>query len=656
MQKNVQVALAGFIAVIALFLVYSNHFNNPFELDDSHTIVNNYAIREFTPAKYFSDSQTSSSLPRNQAYRPGVTTLNAADYAMWSKVPGENPQPKWFHVSIFIAFVLLCILLFFFYNKIFELTFPQGKYNQWLAFFAAAFFSFHTANAETINYIIARADSFSTLMVITAFLTYIYLPKYRKIQLFLIPMAIGFFVKEPTIMFAPLLFLFIYFFEENASLTFKEIFSKKFTKPLLVVLPAIILGITLIVFAKKMTPPTWSSGAESISTINYFLTNFFSVVHYLGNFIIPANLAADTDWLILENRFDDRILVGFAVIVALLALAVKCSAKKETRPIAFGILWFFVTLIPTSTIFPFSEPNNDHRTFFGYIGLVLAVVNGAGLLIYKFSDPKKRPAFLVPLLAGAGIVVLSCHAYGVVQRNKVWADSESLWQDAVKKCPNSGRIWMNLGLAQMQKGNLESALVNFKKTKELWPYYSYVYINLGILKNRLGQIQEAETDFLTGINYGDEIPDAYYYYGTFLMEKNRVGDAKRICNQGLEKSPYSADLLSLKSRIDAADVSVSNMLELVKKFPTADNYVNLSLAHYNAKDYKACINAANEAVKIKPDYGVAWNNICSAYNMLRDWDNAILAGQKAIQIDPQNQLFVANLKLALENQQKNKPN
>src|ERR1700719_2959464 len=74
-------ALVGMVCI-----AYSNHFDNPFHFDDEHTIVTNYYIRDLKNIpKFFTDATTSSSLPANQAYRPGVTTLNAIDVWLGGK-------------------------------------------------------------------------------------------------------------------------------------------------------------------------------------------------------------------------------------------------------------------------------------------------------------------------------------------------------------------------------------------------------------------------------------------------------------------------------------------------------------------------------------------------------------------------------------------
>ena len=83
MIKN-NLLLFGFLLTLLITLgIYSNHFNNPFFFDDSHTIVNNSAITSLENwTTFFTNPETFSSLPANRAYRPMVTFFNAIDYAI----------------------------------------------------------------------------------------------------------------------------------------------------------------------------------------------------------------------------------------------------------------------------------------------------------------------------------------------------------------------------------------------------------------------------------------------------------------------------------------------------------------------------------------------------------------------------------------------
>lgn len=660
MKKNLvrpAFLVSALVAFILLLIAYSGHFNNPFEFDDSHTIEENVWIRDLSNIpKFFSDATTTSTLPANQAWRPGLTTLNAIDYSISGK---EVPEPFVFHVHIFIGFVLLGILLFFFLLHIFEKANPGSIFNHWLALFGMAFFWLHTANAETLNYIISRSDTASTFWIILAFVTYFYSEKARRYFIYLIPVIIGFFIKEPALMVAPLLFVYEWLF---GKLNRKTIFSLA----IVFLTAAILFGIS-----RKLTPEMWTGGGTD--RLSYLQTQPFVIVHYFLNFILPVNLAVDTDWTPIKEHFDDRMITGLLFIFAMLLLAWYCSKKQKTKPVTFGILWFFITLAPTSSIFPFAEVLNDHRVFLPYIGLVMAVASGAGILLEKMaariSNGKSASQAPLYLFGAIAFLFLSAHTYGTRQRCKVWSSGYTLWQDNAEKCPKNGRGLMNFGIELMAKGreaigagDKEKANYWFHQTdsvltlaKAAWPDYSYIYVNLGALREWQGMPKDAEANYLHAIELRSDNPECYYFYADFLVRNGRVADALPHINKGLELSPAHQGLLRLQKKLDQGVITLSNPVadaqNLAAANPTPENYLNLSLTFYNAADYKKCIEAAEQALKLRPDYADAYNNICAAYNAMGDYDQAIKAGKEAVRINPDYQLAKNNLNLALEKKQ-----
>ena len=150
-RKKALAGLGSALLLGALVAAYANHFHNSFHFDDAHTIVNNAAIRELRNIPlFFGDATTFSSLPSNQSYRPLVSTLLAIDYSL-----GHGLRPFWFHLSIFTLFASLVLLLAFVIARLLDYTGNSSR-NGWIALIAAAFYGLHPANADTVNYIIAR--------------------------------------------------------------------------------------------------------------------------------------------------------------------------------------------------------------------------------------------------------------------------------------------------------------------------------------------------------------------------------------------------------------------------------------------------------------------------------------------------------------------
>jgi len=100
-----------------------------------------------------------------------------------------------------------------------------------------------------------------------------------------------------------------------------------------------------------------------------------------------------------------------------------------------------------------------------------------------------------------------------------------------------------------------------------------------------------------------------------------------------------------------------NLQDAIKaawKEKTPEHYLNLSLRYYEAGQYEKCIEAAQEALKLKSDFALAYNNICSAYNEMKMWDKGIEACQQALKIDPELQIARNNLNWAVTAKKSNK--
>lgn len=673
MKKNIILYLLAALLFIAVIITYSNHFHNAFHFDDSHTIVDNAYIRNIRNIPlFFKDGTTSSSLPMNQVYRPVVVTTLAIDYWLGSGIK----DTLYFHLSTFVLFLFQGFLMYLLYLKVFNLSF-RSEINPFIALFAAGWYLLHPANAETINYIIARSDTLSTLFVVLALVLFQYSSGARRWHLYLIPFAIALLAKPIAAVFILLLLSYVYLFEnEKALRTGKKRASYQSPGVLGKILPSLIFGVALLVFIQKMNPKTWVPGGTSL--FHYLITQPFVIVHYFTTFFLPLGLSADTDWKPLNSMADLRFFGGLLFVLGLCYIVFVTSKKERLRPIAFGILWFFIALFPTSSIFPLAEVMNDHRIFFPYVGLAMSVSWTAALLFLKLRDSisVNRQALSAAAVVLIGII-LSAYAFGTHERNKVWRTEESLWLDVTEKSPRNGRGLMNYGLELMAKADYAGAEKYFMRALEFTPQYSYLHVNIAILKAATGRPAEAEQYFKNALSAGPDFPGRYFFYARFLREQQRYDEAILNLNRALAMTPGHLDarhmLMSLYLKLgnfskvkeiaedtlriapDDRDAALflasaeSGRPSLapdqlsVKEAKTPEDFLNLSLQYYNSGQYQKSIRAAGEALKLRPDYDPAYNNLCAAYNELKQWDKAIEAGKKAVQLNPNNQLARNNL-------------
>src|ERR1043165_1947309 len=203
MSDNIKVFLLSIVLLLGILVTYSNHWHNDFHFDDAHTVQSNVYIQHLNNIPlFYKDPTTFSSMPSHCSYRPLVSTTLAIDYAM-----GKGLDPFWFHLDTFILFLLQGVLMFFMFLKMLDVV-SNNTPNKYIALFATALYMLHPSLAETVNYIISRSDTLSTLFVVMSFVVYQYSAIARKYFLYLIPMLIGCLAKPTAIMFAPMLIVY----------------------------------------------------------------------------------------------------------------------------------------------------------------------------------------------------------------------------------------------------------------------------------------------------------------------------------------------------------------------------------------------------------------------------------------------------------------
>ena len=666
---------ASLVAIVFFMLVfaYSNHWHNGFHFDDSHTVQNNLYVRHIQNIPlFFKDCTTFSSIPSHGSYRPLVTTSLAIDYKLGEVFSANGYDPFWYHVSTFIFFLLQAVLMWFFFKKILD-TVSRGTPNAFVALFAVAWYALNPVMAETINYVISRSDSLSTFFVVLAFVVYQYAASARKYYLYLIPILIGALAKPTAIMFGPMLMAYHLLFEQEQSLL--AIGKWQWNKLWKVALPSMAVFVAVYFFIKKMEAGMFEPGGSSL--FEYIITQPYIYLHYVAMFLLPMQLSADTDWSTFKSLSDVGALVGFIFLILLVFTVFITSKNPKQRPITFGILWFLFALVPT-TFVPLAEVMNDHRQFYPHVGTALALTWALYLVLENVW--KRIPVNAIVL---GSLLLFSAYAYGTYERNKVWLTEETLWKDVTEKSPLNGRGLMNYGLALMARGDYAGAEQYFKRGLELWPYYSYLYINMAIAKESTGKIDEAGYYYQKGLEYGKSYPNNYYYYGKYLYRKGskeeaigylqqclkmssaqvdaryllmdalyetkRLEELKSICTETLKILPSdkkATDYLAMaetgKSRAEVLETSLQEK-------PTAEGYLNLSLSYYQAEKYDLCITAAEKALALKPDYAEAWNNICSAHNALGNFKAGAAACEQALKLRPDYALAKNNLLWAKHN-------
>ncbi len=662
-------ALVAAAVLGAVTLTYSNHFRNALHYDDFHTIADNVYIRYLgNIPRFFTDATTFSAHAQNRTWRPLVTTSLAIDY--W--LGGGLESTFYFHLSTFLWFLLQLLLMYGLYRMLLERVRPQPQ-NLWIAWFAVAWYGLHPAIAETVNYIIQRGDLLSTLGVVAALFVYARLPARRKYGLYLIPFVLGVLAKPPALIFPLILAAYLFLFEESFSL-------RGFRAALRKSVPAAILSLVLAELSSAMTPQSYVP--SSLPTDSYLLMQPYVALRYFRSFFLPTHLTMSSDLLVSSTLPVQEVSAGF-LFLALLLFAICWTARRPVaRPIAFGLTWFVLALAPTS-LFPLGELENDHRMFFPFVGLVIAAAWAGSLLLLRRPLGGRLRWAAVAALAG---LLLLC-ALGARARNEVWRTEGSLWRDATLKSPGSGAACLSYGAFLLDHRDFAAALPYFERAHSLRSTDARVEINLGAVLGALNRDAEAEPHFLRALQLDPKQAELYFFYARWLSSRTRAGDAAASLNLSLSLNPafmpsrylllrvyLEHGLWSLFEssaqeglKIAPGDPTIENYLRLEQQVfrqvgaaeaqarsqPTPENYLQLSTAYHKTGRFQDCIAAARQALRLRPDFAPAYNNMAAAYASLGQWDQAILAAREALRIQPDFRFARKNLEFALS--QQNRP-
>jgi len=119
----------------------------------------------------------------------------------------------------------------------------------------------------------------------------------------------------------------------------------------------------------------------------------------------------------------------------------------------------------------------------------------------------------------------------------------------------------------------------------------------------------------------------------------RVINYALAAGSNADRAPLEVTALS---KVSAADLPVS------PPSVSPEYYLSLSKRFYDQGLYSDAIKAAENALKLKPAYAEAWNNIGAAYNELGRYDEAVAACEQALRYKPDFELARNNLQYARE--------
>ncbi|MBI5196913.1 MAG: tetratricopeptide repeat protein [Nitrospirae bacterium] len=377
-----------------------------------------------------------------------------------------------------------------------------------------------------------------------------------------------------------------------------------------------------------------------MSRLDYLFTQFRVIVTYIRLLFLPINQNLDYDYPIYNSFLNPNVFLSFLFLLSIFGFGVYLfyysKTKQQTsdtqaetcgyasrltphvlrftpyplRLTAFGIFWFFITLSVESSVIPIEDVIFEHRVYLPSIGLIIAFISAVFCFSPYLSTFNLRPSSFLSrhasritvLLLAAILIVFSIAAY---QRNAVWKDEISLWQDVVGKSPSKPRPHYNIGFAYGKQGLLNEAIHEYSTAIRIKPDYHEAHNNLGVAYGRQKRVREAINEFLAAVKFKYDFPAAHNNLG---FEYYKQG--------WFDKAIYEY-LTAIRIKPD---------------FPEAHN--NLGIAYGRKGLFDDAIREFHTAIELRPDYQNAYYNLGVTYKNQNYVNEAMKALQYAVYLNP----------------------
>lgn len=398
----------------------------------------------------------------------------------------------------------------------------QRKY---LSALGSVIFLIHPLQTESVSYVAGRSESFSTLFVLLAYLAFLYrrntaiswLESAGVLSLF----GIALLAKENAISLLGLLILTDAYWPTP----FSTAGLRRNWRLYAIVAPAGLVGCAAVL-RMLANAPTAGFSIREYTWYQYGLTQARAVFTYIRLAVAPIGQSVDHDFPPSRSLMDH----GAVVWLLLLGLLVVASVRLRRRaPLAcFGLLFFLITLAPTSSIVPIADPLVERRMYLPLAGLILIGCEAA--LRMRFSSP------LVWSGAAAAVLVLAVACY---ERNRAWSRPSDLFMDAALRSTHNARPYLNLTELAVRERRCDAAIPYLERADRLFPRDARVHIAWSWALECLDRKDEALRRLLKARNIKPS-SRVYEQIGLLYGEMGRVTEAGQTLQEAVALDPHSA--------------------------------------------------------------------------------------------------------------------
>lgn len=534
------------LILLLVFISYINTLYSPAVLDDTHTFMGN-------PKTYLNDFSLDSLKKLTETTFGNGRIIPIFSFAVDHLL--ANNSIVQYHLTNILIHLLATLTFYLFCHSLLK-TSAGGSFLKYFkpnhfCLIATALWALNPVQTNAVTYLVQRMASMVTLFYLASLTCYIEArlstQTNRKFGFFSVAFLfalLAFFSKENsyTMPLAVLLLEICFLSSEKFS---KFIRSCKPYHWLLV-----LMGIIIVL---PVLDPFWQGFTKGFAQRHFtlaerLLTESRVVIFYISLLLlpIPSRLNLDHDFIISSNLISPpNTMLSISLLCIMLFYAFKIFPKQKM--LSFAILFFFLNLVPESTIIPL-EIVFEHRLYLPSIGFFLALMILIDAALDKISQQvHSKDLYNISILLLTIIIITS--SLLTTFRNNTWRNALSLHQDITEKSPDKARVHNDLGNVFLDEERYEDSLDEYYKSIELSTQHNEAYVlaaaNIMLNLHNQGKNQEALDE---GLRFVKETPyvvnaismDNYLLnLGLLLSKADKPQEAFDVLSVSLSKSPES---------------------------------------------------------------------------------------------------------------------
>lgn len=537
-----------------------------------------------------------------------------------------------------------------------------------LAFLLATLFALHPQRIEAIAWVTERKTVLSSFFFFLSLLFY--------------SLAQSPSWKSPSVIWSWIFFVLGCLSKAAAPTFFLLLFlidwikGRCWSRPLLVAkIPFLVV---CVIFAYVAVSAASRDGATEGAAQRMGL-NLLTAIHglwfYPEKLVVPLWLASYYPPITMPNGISSftwaRIALGLGTSVGIGYLILR----RPSRPLAFAALWYLFLFLPVSQLLPAGTASAaDRYTYLFHPG----VLGGLGLALQSLKFSRLRKITIHGLLA---VFIAVCASLSVSLIPK-WYSIDRLWSHNIRYYPSS-LAFTQRATEHFRRNRSEAAEEDLGSALAIQPDYAYALSNLGLLRIKSGDLEEAarllsmamtalppkydmlvtaaslardlgafeETQILAikARDLDPRRPQAYCLLAEGLYAAGKDEEALRVANETLSTFPAFVEAYNIRGQIwqrlgnsTQAESDYSFALALDKTYIEARINRAILFTEVTGQFQKAQEDlelAKHQA----PEMAAIWNAFGGLRMHQQRSTEALTYFEKAVGLEPKNPLYWLNL-------------